>query len=939
MKCKYVWLGAVCLFLFSIWLPEVSVYAAQSNSRALIVSRGDYGSASMNLTPGPQNDGQNFQRILQTAYGLDIPCRIREKEGVTTVAGVQAEIQDMFADSDEDDVNYFFYSGHGSQSGLSLGSGTLSAAALAEAFTGIQGKNIIVIDCCYSGRMATKSSLGAPVGEAVFLEQFIAEFDAAIKPASPQKRSTALTNSKFKLLLAASSEEESFQDTIGENNANLGYFTSVLSIGCGVNARKVNAGSEYLLGTAGADLNRDGSIAMNEIYQYIGNTCQVNHVRVYPEYDTSEFLPLANAAIPAVTFEKAAVTYDESNQPTLELTYRSAASFTLKMGYYKAENWGLYYLISDICNAEAEFGRYEESELVWQAEKTLSVAAANPGLQQVSLPLDTEELSAGDYTVILQADSGSVRYLLPFHLVQMPDSQLLEQLTLSEPGDSAVYLPETEAGELKIRADFGTSLVKGVEKPSLDCIILDGEDHEVRTLGRAEWMQVIGIPGTWSNELNDYTKFNCYKDFYWDGRTAAGEYAAPGVYTVQVTASSGTESIVKTKTVYLTPTAQISTKQLYLSNDGSENITIVYQASFPSEAVISVLDASGTCVMQWTKPVAAANTEYSFAWEGRTAEDAMLVAGTYDLSITAAAGAITGTAVLEKAFTVISPVSSVPLVISHLSLSSKSISDASKNQEITLSYQVNYTDAKMTVTVVDRNNRLVKTLLNAEAKGSALQSITWDGTGADGAKVPAGDYYFLIEASIDGRSEEIISEKMTVSRAPLPPPAIKPVSVLAKVGSKAVKNITIGKREKISFTPVVLPANAGNKTITYQSGNPRVATVSAKGQVVGKAAGKTKIILTTVNGKKATIGITVKAAPGKVSFSTDKKTMKKGKSYKAKLLFPRKTASYQLKYTSSNRKVATIDANGKIKALKKGKTIITVKTFNGKRAKMRIVVS
>ena len=45
-----------------------------------------------------------------------------------------------------------------------------------------------------------------------------------------------------------------------------------------------------------------------------------------------------------------------------------------------------------------------------------------------------------------------------------------------------------------------------------------------------------------------------------------------------------------------------------------------------------------------------------------------------------------------------------------------------------------------------------------------------------------------------------------------------------------------------------------------------------------------------------------------------------------------------LKWESSNEKVATVDKDAKLKALKKGKTTITVTTANGLKATIRIKV-
>ena len=43
-------------------------------------------------------------------------------------------------------------------------------------------------------------------------------------------------------------------------------------------------------------------------------------------------------------------------------------------------------------------------------------------------------------------------------------------------------------------------------------------------------------------------------------------------------------------------------------------------------------------------------------------------------------------------------------------------------------------------------------------------------------------------------------------------------------------------------------------------------------------------------------------------------------------------------WNSSDKKVATVDKNGKVKALKKGTATITVKTASGKKATCKITV-
>ena len=148
---------------------------------------------------------------------------------------------------------------------------------------------------------------------------------------------------------------------------------------------------------------------------------------------------------------------------------------------------------------------------------------------------------------------------------------------------------------------------------------------------------------------------------------------------------------------------------------------------------------------------------------------------------------------------------------------------------------------------------------------------------------------------------------------------------------------TLGVKEKLQLKATVLPANAFNKKVTWKSSNKKVATVSSAGKVTAKKTGKAVITATAANGKKATCTITVKKAPTSLKISPKSKTLKVGKSYSIKAKRSAKSAG-KITYKTSNKKVATVDAKGKVKAKKKGKAVITAKTYNGKKATIKIIV-
>lgn len=90
-----------------------------------------------------------------------------------------------------------------------------------------------------------------------------------------------------------------------------------------------------------------------------------------------------------------------------------------------------------------------------------------------------------------------------------------------------------------------------------------------------------------------------------------------------------------------------------------------------------------------------------------------------------------------------------------------------------------------------------------------------------------------------------------------------------------VKDVTIkeGTARKLYLT--VLPASATNKTITYESSDPLIASVDENGKVTGLSPGKVVITATTVDGSFKSTSFNVKViknSVGSCSFSSLRKT-------------------------------------------------------------------
>lgn len=148
-------------------------------------------------------------------------------------------------------------------------------------------------------------------------------------------------------------------------------------------------------------------------------------------------------------------------------------------------------------------------------------------------------------------------------------------------------------------------------------------------------------------------------------------------------------------------------------------------------------------------------------------------------------------------------------------------------------------------------------------------------------------------------------------------------------------SVTLTPAKKITLTSTVSPN--GTK-VTWKSSKTSVATVSSTGVVTAKKAGTAVITATTSDGVKATCKVTVKNAPKSIKLNKSKVTIKKGKTYDLKYTITKNTYTALVKYSTSNKKVATVSSKGVIKAVKKGTAVITVKTDNGKVAKCKVTV-
>ena len=167
------------------------------------------------------------------------------------------------------------------------------------------------------------------------------------------------------------------------------------------------------------------------------------------------------------------------------------------------------------------------------------------------------------------------------------------------------------------------------------------------------------------------------------------------------------------------------------------------------------------------------------------------------------------------------------------------------------------------------------------------------------------------------------------------PQTVQPVSKL-KVNAKTVPLQVKQSTAKVKVTGLA----EGDRIVSWTSSKPKVASVNKKGKITGKKPGTAVITVKTAGGQRISFKVKVqkkKVTTTSVKVNKKKLQMKKGKSVKLLPTLKPITSSQKVTFTSSNKKVATVSKSGKIKARKRGKAVITVRSGK-KKAVCRVPV-
>lgn len=200
-----------------------------------------------------------------------------------TKAEIIAKMEDLFKSSSESDVNYLYLTCHGGENGkIAIGSDKTSFSGweLASILKQYKGKFVVMVDCCYSGKII---DVGKPdkklasKSEERFDEQ---AFLAGFSTGNLASKNGEMLDSKF-LVLCASWKGEKSYSLVGIGSLATRYW----AMGTGWDSLQNRMISPM------ADTNTNGKITLEELYQYsyplvleaASSSNKKQHVSVYPE--------------------------------------------------------------------------------------------------------------------------------------------------------------------------------------------------------------------------------------------------------------------------------------------------------------------------------------------------------------------------------------------------------------------------------------------------------------------------------------------------------------------------------------------------------------------------------------------------------------------------------------------------------------------------------
>lgn len=484
-------LTACCL---SAWLPAPRAALSEADgrvNRALLVGVDDF-VTQPSVYPASTNNVFAMQEALQ-ASSAPFEAIMIPAAPVTDVPALTALIRETFADADEDDASYLYLCTHGVYDGdvddepaLLLSDGVtedrLTPAQLEDAFQGVRGMKVLLLDACYSGAFIGKGMRAQP-------------------------RKLYFLRDDFKVLTSSGAMENSWywnaaqSDAAGADSFPQGafYFTQALS-----------QGLSPRWGFS-ADLNRDGEITLRELYTSLLEKHAASTPQVYPQEDD---YPVFFCDLDAVTADDRAPIGDV----TFADTQRTDTGETLELEYIALRPVRVAY---QVVRQEGGVWRFDQAQLLYDNVEQYTAFGDERGAVTAGRKVRTLDLAlaegcrCGYVLVQLVSIEGDKLAVHAGTVVAVPPAEGDLQLGVEAADSFAVGGP----GELSV-------FVSHAFPCRLSVSVIDSEGKTVRRLCHRQSTRPLGITPEGTT-------------FYWNGCDKHGDPLPPGEYRLVATGYLG----------------------------------------------------------------------------------------------------------------------------------------------------------------------------------------------------------------------------------------------------------------------------------------------------------------------------------------------------------------------------------------------------------------
>jgi flagellar hook assembly protein FlgD len=250
----------------------------------------------------------------------------------------------------------------------------------------------------------------------------------------------------------------------------------------------------------------------------------------------------------------------------------------------------------------------------------------------------------------------------------------------------------------------------------------------------------------------------------WDGRDNSGNLLGVNTYTVEVYASNGAGSDLKSTSVSIVSNPSVTAPNLtnvYASptpfNPNNENTRVYFNLDKTADVTVSILDGSSTIRTLVSGTSLSAGTYY-YEWNGRNSSGNMVSDNVYNARVLATNSA--GSDTENTSVEVRTSGSGTCDIITGQYVNPTSFDPSQRDA------QINYNlsrSATVTVRIMDNSNTF-RTLLSYQNQSSGQQYVSWNGKDSSGTLADDQTYTYEIRATANGCSDDVETGSVRVYR-------------------------------------------------------------------------------------------------------------------------------------------------------------------------------